>query len=65
MHPLRIALIIAGLLAAGAFYPNHSYNYFILFEVGVIRHFNLGSGAGWRKQASLRLGCFRRDCPDS
>lgn len=32
MHPLRVALIIAGLLAAGAFYPNHSYNYFILLK---------------------------------
>ena len=32
MHPIRIALIISGILAAGAFYPHHSYNYFVLLK---------------------------------
>lgn len=32
MNPLRIALFVSALLAAGAFYPNHSYNYFVLLK---------------------------------
>lgn len=32
MSPIRIALIISGILAAGAFYPNHSYNYFVILK---------------------------------
>lgn len=32
MHPIRYALIVSGLLAAGAFYPHHSYNYFVLLK---------------------------------
>jgi hypothetical protein len=32
MSPIRIALILSGIMAAGAFYPQHSYNYFILLK---------------------------------
>ena len=32
MPPIRIALIVSGILAAGAFYPDHSYNYFLLLK---------------------------------
>lgn len=32
MHPIRYALIISGFIAAGAFYPDHSYNYFVLLK---------------------------------
>ena len=32
MNPLRIALFVSALLAAGAFYPDHSYNYFVLLK---------------------------------
>ena len=32
MHPLRIAIIISALLCAGAFYPHHSYNYFVILK---------------------------------
>ena len=32
MHPIRYALIVSALLAAGAFYPDHSYNYFVLLK---------------------------------
>jgi hypothetical protein len=32
MNPIRYALIISALLAAGAFYPDHSYNYFVLLK---------------------------------
>jgi hypothetical protein len=32
MNPIRYALIVSALLAAGAFYPNHSYNYFVLLK---------------------------------
>ena len=32
MQPIRYALIISALLAAGTFYPHHNYNYFILLK---------------------------------
>jgi LPS sulfotransferase NodH len=32
MHPLRYALIVSALLAAGAFLPHHGYNYFVLLK---------------------------------
>lgn len=32
MHPIRYALIVSGLIAAGAFYPHHSYNYFVILK---------------------------------
>lgn len=32
MHPVRYALILSAILAAGAFYPAHNYNYFILLK---------------------------------
>lgn len=31
-YPIRFSLIISSLLAAGAFYPHHSYNYFVLLK---------------------------------
>ncbi len=30
--PLRFVLIFSALIAAGAFYPHHSYNYFVLLK---------------------------------
>jgi hypothetical protein len=35
MHLLRYVLIFSGLIAAGAFYPDHSYNYFVLLKWAV------------------------------
>lgn len=35
MHPIRYALIVSGLIAAGAFFPHHSYNYFVLLKWAV------------------------------
>ena len=32
MQPIRYALIASALLAAGAFYPHHNYNYFVLMK---------------------------------
>jgi hypothetical protein len=32
MPPIRYALIASAILAAGAFYPHHSYNYFVLLK---------------------------------
>lgn len=32
MPPIRYALIASTLIAAGAFYPHHNYNYFILLK---------------------------------
>lgn len=32
MHPIRYALIVSALVAAGAFYPHHNYNYFTLLK---------------------------------
>ncbi len=32
MPPIRCALIASALVAAGAFYPHHSYNYFVLLK---------------------------------
>ena len=32
MLPIRYALIASALIAAGAFYPHHSYNYFVLLK---------------------------------
>lgn len=35
LHPIRYALIISALIVAGAFYPHHSYNYFVLLKWAV------------------------------
>ena len=32
MPPLRIALLVAALVLVGAFFPHHSYNYFVLLR---------------------------------
>jgi hypothetical protein len=32
MKQLRVALFVSALLAAGAFYPAHNYNYFVLLK---------------------------------
>ena len=32
MSPIRCALIASALLAAGVFFPHHSYNYFVLLK---------------------------------
>jgi hypothetical protein len=32
MNPLRVALLVSAMLAVGAFYPTHSYNYFVLLK---------------------------------
>jgi hypothetical protein len=32
MHPVRYALLAAAVILAGAFFPHHNYNYFVLLR---------------------------------